>query len=110
MNCVCPTYNRPPHYQRLLEEAIASFLRQDHPNKELIALDGCLGQELTCDGPKTPPFQVTRSAWLLRTNHPAWLAILKGRHLLAKRLGVASIQSREEEAVTRRIGGHRLTR
>jgi len=45
VNCVCPTYNRPPHYQRLLEEAIASFLRQDHPNKELIALDGCLGQE-----------------------------------------------------------------
>jgi hypothetical protein len=25
VSCICPTYNRPPHYQHLLEEAIASF-------------------------------------------------------------------------------------
>jgi cellulose synthase/poly-beta-1,6-N-acetylglucosamine synthase-like glycosyltransferase len=51
VSCVCPTYNRPPHYHHLLEEAIESFLRQDYPNKELIVLNDCPGQELICDGP-----------------------------------------------------------
>jgi cellulose synthase/poly-beta-1,6-N-acetylglucosamine synthase-like glycosyltransferase len=36
VSCVCPTHNRPPHYQYLLEEAVESFLRQDYPNKEMI--------------------------------------------------------------------------
>jgi glycosyltransferase involved in cell wall biosynthesis/Sec-independent protein translocase protein TatA len=51
VSCVCPTYNRPPDHQHLLEEAIESFLRQDYPNKELIVLNDCPGQELICDAP-----------------------------------------------------------
>ena len=51
VSCVCSTYNRPPHYQHLLEEAIASFLLQDYPNKELIVLNDCFGQELICEEP-----------------------------------------------------------
>jgi glycosyltransferase involved in cell wall biosynthesis len=51
VSCVCLTHNRPPHYQYLLEEAIASFLRQDYPKKELIVLNDCPGQGLICDGP-----------------------------------------------------------
>lgn len=51
VSCVCMTYNRPPDRQYLIEEAIESFLRQDYPNKELIVLNDCPGQELICDAP-----------------------------------------------------------
>jgi glycosyltransferase involved in cell wall biosynthesis len=51
VSCICPTYNRPPSHQFLIEEAIESFLRQDYPNKELIVLNDCPGQELVCDAP-----------------------------------------------------------
>ena len=48
VSCICLTYNRPPRYQHLVEEAVESFLRQDYPNKELILLNDCPGQELVC--------------------------------------------------------------
>jgi glycosyltransferase involved in cell wall biosynthesis len=51
ISCICGTYNRPPTHQHLLEEAIESFLRQTYPNKELIVLNDCPGQELVCDAP-----------------------------------------------------------
>jgi glycosyltransferase involved in cell wall biosynthesis len=51
VSCICPTYNRPPNAQWLLEEAIESFLRQDYPDKELLVLNDCPGQELICDTP-----------------------------------------------------------
>src|SRR5690349_243347 len=51
VSCICATYNRPPHFQWLLEEAIESFLRQDYAEKELIVLNDCPEQELLCDAP-----------------------------------------------------------
>jgi glycosyl transferase family 2 len=51
VRCICMTYNRPPDKQDLVEEAIESFLRQTYPNKELIVLNDCPGQELICDAP-----------------------------------------------------------
>jgi glycosyltransferase involved in cell wall biosynthesis len=51
ISCICPTYNRCPGHQHLLEEAIESFLRQTYPNKELIVLNDCPGQTLTCNAP-----------------------------------------------------------
>ena len=35
LTCVCPTYRRP----RLLANAIACFVAQTYPNRELIVLD-----------------------------------------------------------------------
>jgi len=51
VSCICPTYNRPPERQELVEEAVESFLRQDYPTKELIVLNDCPGQELVCEAP-----------------------------------------------------------
>ncbi|MGH2675294.1 MAG: glycosyltransferase family 2 protein [Actinomycetota bacterium] len=52
VSCICPTYNRPPDHQWLVEEAVESFLRQDYEDKELILLNDCPGQELACDAPE----------------------------------------------------------
>jgi glycosyltransferase involved in cell wall biosynthesis len=53
VSCVCPTYGRAPHYLHLLEEAVESFVRQDYPldRRELLVLNDCAAQELTCDAP-----------------------------------------------------------
>lgn len=40
MSCVMPTYGRPDY----VPEAVACFLEQDYPNKELIVLNDCEGQ------------------------------------------------------------------
>ncbi|MGD9712907.1 MAG: glycosyltransferase, partial [Thermomicrobiales bacterium] len=58
VSCILPTYGRPPGHQHLVEEAIESFLRQDYPNKELIVLNDCPGQELVCDAPGVQVFNV----------------------------------------------------
>ncbi len=46
ISALCPTYNRP----RLLGQAIAMFLAQDYPDKELIILDDA-GQYGDLEGP-----------------------------------------------------------
>jgi hypothetical protein len=51
VSCISSTYNRAPNHQYLVEEAIESFLRQTYPNKELILMNDCPGQELVCDAP-----------------------------------------------------------
>src|SRR5688572_15193909 len=51
VSCICPTYGRPPDHQHLVEEAIASFVNQTYPNKELIVLNDCPGQTLVCNAP-----------------------------------------------------------
>jgi glycosyltransferase involved in cell wall biosynthesis len=50
-SCLCPTFNRVPGKQWLLEEAIESFLRQDYDDKELIILNDCPQQTLICNFP-----------------------------------------------------------
>lgn len=47
ISCVMPTYGRP----RYLPEALACFVWQDYPNKELIIVNDCEGQEFFCDLP-----------------------------------------------------------
>lgn len=53
VSCICPTYGRAPDYLHLLEEAVESFSRQDYPlqYRELIILNDCKDQVLTCSVP-----------------------------------------------------------
>jgi glycosyltransferase involved in cell wall biosynthesis len=51
ISCICGTYNRAATRPWLLEEAVESFLRQTHPDRELIILNDHPGQELVCDAP-----------------------------------------------------------
>jgi glycosyltransferase involved in cell wall biosynthesis len=51
VSCICLTYNRPPHFLHLVEEAIESFLRQTYPRRELIVFNDCAEQELVCNAP-----------------------------------------------------------
>lgn len=48
ISCVMPTYGRPLY----VNEAVAMFLEQDYPAKELIILNDCPGQIFTCDLPE----------------------------------------------------------
>ena len=47
--CICPTYNRATGNIKLIEMAVASFLAQDYPNKQLIILNDTPGQLLSCN-------------------------------------------------------------
>jgi glycosyltransferase involved in cell wall biosynthesis len=78
VSCICPTYNRPPDYQWLLEEAIEAFLRQDYPEKELLVINDCPGQELVCDAPGVVVINFPRrfSSWGEKLN--AGIALAQG--------------------------------
>jgi glycosyltransferase involved in cell wall biosynthesis len=78
VSCICPTYNRSPDYQWLLEEAVESFLRQDYLEKELIVLNDCPGQELVCDVPGVVVVNVSRRFRSLGEKLNAGMALASG--------------------------------
>lgn len=81
ISCMCPTYNRPPDYQWLVEEAIESFLRQDYPEKELIVLNDCPSQELACNAPGVVVVNVSRRFRSLGEKLNAGMALASGNLL-----------------------------
>ncbi len=60
ISCLCPTFNRYPQLGFLLEEAVECFLRQDHPNKELLILNDTPGQKLAFAHPQVRVFNSER--------------------------------------------------
>jgi glycosyltransferase involved in cell wall biosynthesis len=78
VSCICPTYNRPPGSQWLLEEAIESFLRQDYAYKELLVLNDCPGQELICDAPDVFVINFPRRFRTLGEKLNAGIALAEG--------------------------------
>ena len=81
VSCVCPTYNRPPDYQWLLEESIESFLRQDHPEKELIVLNDCPEQELVCEAPGVSIINVPRRFHTIGEKYNGAIALSDGEFI-----------------------------
>jgi glycosyltransferase involved in cell wall biosynthesis len=81
VSCICPTYNRPPDSQWLVEEAIESFLRQDYPDKELIVLNDCPGQELICDALDVCVINVPRRFRSYGEKLNAGIALAQGSHI-----------------------------
>jgi hypothetical protein len=60
ISCLCPTFNRYPRLGFLLEEAVESFLRQDHAEKELLILNDTPGQRLAFDHRQVRIFNAQR--------------------------------------------------
>lgn len=52
VSCICITFQRPPTYTYLLEEAIQSFLQQNWNDKELIIINDCPEQKLVFEHPE----------------------------------------------------------
>lgn len=82
VSCILPTFNRPPARQWLLEEAVESFLRQDHPDKELILLNDCPLQQLVCDAPGVVVVNVPRRFRSLGEKRNAAVALADGDVLM----------------------------
>lgn len=78
ISCVCPTFGRPPGRQHLIEEAIQCFLLQDYPNKELIVLNDCPGQELVCNAPGVRVVNVSERFPSLGDKRNAGVALARG--------------------------------
>jgi glycosyltransferase involved in cell wall biosynthesis len=78
VSCICPTYNRPPEYQHLLEEAIESFMRQDNPRKELIVLNDAPGQELHCEAEGVVIVNAAERFATLGDKHNAMVGMARG--------------------------------
>jgi glycosyltransferase involved in cell wall biosynthesis len=78
ISCICPTFGRPPDRQHLIEEAIQGFLLQDYPNKELIVLNDCPGQELVCNAPGVRVVNVSERFPSLGDKRNAGVALAHG--------------------------------
>jgi hypothetical protein len=76
------TYNRPPQHQWLVEEAIESFLRQDYPDRELVVLNDCPTQRLTCDAPGVTVVNLPRRFRSLGEKRNAAIGLTTGEALL----------------------------
>lgn len=58
VSCLMPAYNRCPHDQILMEEAIQSFLLQDYPHKQLIIVYDTPGQSVEVENYRNEGIQV----------------------------------------------------
>ncbi len=81
VSCICPTYNRIPEHQHLLEEAIESFIIQDYPDKELIILNDNSVQTIICDVPNIIVVNIPRRFSSLGEKYNAMVAIASGELL-----------------------------
>lgn len=78
VSCLCPTYARVPTAQRLLEEAIESFLKQDHDDKELLVLNDHPRQHLSCNAPNVHTINVSRRFRSLGEKYNALVGMASG--------------------------------
>ncbi|MGZ5227755.1 MAG: glycosyltransferase [Burkholderiales bacterium] len=78
VSCLCPTFNRVPLKQWLLEEAIECFLRQDYQDKELIILNDCPRQTLVCKLPNVLVLNLPRRMSSLGEKRNLLVSVARG--------------------------------
>lgn len=81
VSCCLATYGRPPDRKFLIEEAIESYLRQSYPNKELVILNDCPGQQLELQIPGVRVFNVDARYPTLGDKRNAVVELCKGELL-----------------------------
>jgi len=82
ISAICPTYNRAPHELSLLGEAVESFLRQDFPDKELVILNDCPDQTLSCDAPGVRVINLPQRIGSLGEKYNALVELSRGGLIL----------------------------
>lgn len=99
VSCICPTYARPPDYLHLLAEAVESFTRQKYHNKELLLLNDCPDQKLSCDVPQVRVVNVGKRYSSLGEKYNAAIEMADGQIILPWEDDDISLPNRISQAV-----------
>lgn len=105
VSCICPTYGRFPTHGHLLSDAVACFLWQDYPAKELVVFNDSREQTLVCELPGVRVVNMPTRYATLGEKYNAAIKAARGDIILPWEDDDVSLPHRISQAVER-LKGH----